>query len=98
MFVRALLLMALFVSPAVHADLEEKWFACDRDSDCLKLPDLCATWTGVNKKYKGEFAKYVHASVPLTSCMRISQAETEQRKAEVPKCLKRKCALIPPRK
>lgn len=53
----------------------EKWFKCQRKSDCVKVTGHCGRARSVNKKYKKDYLLQVKKDQPTILCMKPLEKE-----------------------
>ncbi len=63
------LLMSAGASHAAEpAQWSEEWRACEADTDCTVIEDVCKRWKGVNRRWEAEAIKYFQESAPIVEC------------------------------
>jgi hypothetical protein len=94
-FVKALLLSAILLSAHVSYALEdsEKFYACKKSADCIKVDAGCNRKEAINKKFKAKQAALIKKNAEGASCLEPSPEELEGDKTSVASCIEKRCDL-----
>lgn len=66
-------------------EASDNWFLCEKDSDCIIVPNECGYSTAINLKFKDEANKRYKCLGPRVSCVQLKQ------KPVIGKCVFGRC-------
>ncbi len=59
---------AFLALPASGMEVNADWFACKKDTDCVRAEEVCGEPAGVSLKHYKEYAEYLKSNRPLVEC------------------------------